>query len=386
MKSNSINREVFISGIGITKWNYFENQFCYNLAAEATIKALKDSETEWKNIEAVFSGSVYQGTGSGHQAIKEVGLTGIPIVNIENACSSSSSALRLAYQTVGTGIYDIVLVIGMEKMPKGPIPSNAFRQWELDLGFNLQPGNYALMAQKYMEETGASEEDFSRVTIKNRKNGSLNPNARFQDIVTFEDIRQSRMISTPLRLMHCCPIADGAVAIIISSKEKIRNNYKKVKISSSVLTSGIYGDDYPPGGMVKSIKYPPLENLVEISAKKAYAEAGIGPGDIDLAQVYDAVSPGELWDIEELGLCKKGDAVNLLKTGYFDINGKLPINTDGGLISRGHPLGATGGGQIYELVLQLQGRAGLRQIKKAKVGLAHAMGAGPNSAVTILQV
>jgi acetyl-CoA acetyltransferase len=386
MKSLSEMRPVYIGGMGITQWGYFKDVQCHDIGAEAVRSSLKDADMEWKDIQAVFCGSVYQGTSSGHQAIKEVGLSGIPIVNVENACSSAASALRLAYQSVAAEIYDVVLVLGMEKMPKGPIPSTAFRDWELELGFNLQPGNYALLTQQYMEKSGATIEDFSQVTIKNRKNGSLNPNARFQKPVTMEEIMASRMISTPLHLFHCSPLADGAVAFVICSQDRLKNGSRPVSIAASVLTTAVYGDEYPPGDLIKSLKHAPLENFVQLSAKQAYETAGIGPEDIDIAQVYDAVSPGELWDIEELGLCPECEAPRCLREGEFDIGGRLPVNTDGGLIARGHPLGATAGGQLYELALQLKGQAGPRQVSEVKVGLAHAMGAGPNSAVTILKI
>jgi len=378
-------RQVFIGGIGITKWGYYEDIRCYDIGSDAILEALEDSGLQWKNVQAAFCGSVYQDTGSGHQAIKEVGLTGIPIVNVENACSSAASAFRLAYQSVAAEIYDVVLVLGMEKMPRGPIPSTAFRDWELKLGFNLQPGNYALLTQKYMEKTGASVEDFSYVSVKNRKNGSLNPNARFQKPVSIKEVLESRLIAEPLRLLHCSPLADGAVAFILCSKEWLKNSHKKVSVEASVLTSAVYGDEYPPGDIIKSLKYPANRNLAQVSAMQAYEISGLGPEDVDVAQVYDAVAPGELWDIEEMGLCKEGDAPKLLKEGVFDLDGQLPVNTDGGLMARGHPLGASAGAQIYELVLQLRGHAGPRQVRNAKVGLAHAMGAGPNSAVTIVK-
>ncbi|WP_161486111.1 thiolase family protein [Desulfotomaculum copahuensis] len=374
-----------MGGIGITQWGYYEDARCYDLGSKAILASLRDADMEWQDIQAAFCGSVYQGTGSGHQAIKDVGLTGIPIVNVENACSSAASAFRLAYQSVAAEIYDMVMVLGMEKMPRGPIPSNAFREWKLKLGFNMQPANYALLTQKYLEKTGATIEDVSLVTVKNRRNGALNPNARFQKPVTVEEVLASRMISAPLRLLHCCPLADGAVAFILCSRDKFKAKHKVVTVAASVLITGVYGEEYPPGDIVGSLKYPPIMNLTQLSAKQAYEAAGLGPEDIDVAQVYDAVAPGELWDLEELGLCGEGEAPRLLKAGVFDLNGKLPVNTDGGLIARGHPLGASAGGQIYELVLHLRGDAGPRQVKGAKVALAHAMGAGPNSAVTILK-
>jgi acetyl-CoA acetyltransferase len=382
MKRMNTMREVVVAGIGLTKWGVCPDREVYELGSEAILKVLADAEMEWKDIQAAFCGSVYQGTGSGHQAIKEVGLTGIPIVNVENACSSGGSAFRLAYQMVGTGIYDVVLALGMEMMPRGPIPSTAFRPWELASGFNVQMANYANQTQQYMARTGATIEDFSRVTIKNRKNGALNPNARFQKPVTMEQIMESRLVASPLRLFHCCPLADGAGAVIVCSRNRARSQSRCVTIAASVLTSGVYGE----GGLGStSLKFPPEKGIVELSAEQAYEEAGYGAEDMDVVQAYDTMAPSEVWDLEKLGFCREGESRHLLREGYFDLEGKVPVNTDGGLMSRGHPLGATGIAQICEIVTQLRGEAGRRQVKGAKIGMTHAMGAGPNSSITILK-
>jgi len=378
-------REVVIAGIGLTKWGFYEDLEYYNFGSQAIISALKDAGMEWKDIQAAFCSSVYQGTGAGHQVVKEVGLTGIPIVNVENACSSFGSAFRLAYQSVAADLHDVVIVVGFEKMPRGPIPSTAFRPWELNLGFNVQPANYANMAVTYMEETGATVEDFSLITVKNRKNGALNPNARFQQAVTLDEVMNSRMIASPLRLLHCCPLGDGASAVILCSIDKLRSKTNMIKVAASTLTSGIYGEEYLPADLVASAKFKPDLNMVELSARQAYEIAGCGPEDIHVVQAYDTVAPSELWDLEDMGFCKRGEAVHLLRKGFFDLVGKLPVNTDGGLMSRGHPLGATTGGQIIEIVLQLRGEAGPRQVDHVNVGLAHSMGAGPNSSITILK-
>jgi len=342
---------------------------------------LNDAGMEWKEIQTAFCGSVYQGTGSGHQVIKEIGMTGIPIVNVENACSSGASAFRLAYQSIAAEIYDIVLAVGFEKMPRGPIPSTAFRPYELKMGFNFQPANYANETVRYMTETGATVEDFSRVTVKNRKNGALNPNAFFQAPVSFEEVMNSRVVATPLRLLHCCPTCDGAAAIILCSKNKLKSTTNRITVAASVLASGVYGGVNP----VKSVKFPPPFDIVEFSAKQAYEISGYGPEDMNVVQAYDTMAPSELWNLEKLGFCKKGEVLKLLSDGDLDIHGKLPVNTDGGLLSRGHPLGATAAAQICEIVLQLRGEAGPRQVTGARIGLAHARGAGPNSAVTILK-
>jgi len=378
------HRDVYVAGVGISKWGYYPDVECNEYASEAIIESLHDADISWRDVEAAYCGSVYQGTGCGHRAIKEVGLTGIPIVNVENACSSSSSAFRLGYQNVAAEIYDVVLVFGMEKNPRGPIASNAFDRWELELGFSLQPANYGIETQKYMMKSGASIEDISLVTVKNRKNASLNPNARFRTPVTLDEVLSSRVISNPLRLLHCCPLADGAAAAILCSQNRLRNRSRGVKVLGSVLTTGLYGEEYIPGGSVGSVKYPAKSNLVELSAKEAYELCGVGPSDIDVLQLYDTVSASELWDLEDLGFCAEGQAPKLIRENELSISGKLPVNTDGGLMGRGHPMGATGLGQLFEIVIQLRGEAGKRQVEKARIGLAHSMGAGPNSCVTIL--
>lgn len=378
-------RDVVVTGIGTTKFDYYPTKPIYTIGTEAIVKALKDSGFLWGEIQAAYCGSVYQGTGSGHQVIREIGLTGIPIVNIENACSSGSSAFRLAYNAIALGEIDVAMVLGFEKMPKGAIPSTAFRPWQLELGFNFQPANYALETREYMEKFDLSPDDISAVTIKNRKHGTLNSYARFQKEVTLEEVNSSRMISSPCRLLHCAPIADGATCLILSSKNKSKNRSRDVTIASSVLVSSIYGEPFYQNGMLASLKYYPKTEFVERSANEAYGLSSIGPEDIDVIQAYDSMAPAELWDLEKLGFCKPGEAARLVKEGYFSIGGLKPSNTDGGLMSRGHPLGATGCSQIYEIVTQLRGEAQLRQVKDAKTGICHSMGAGPNSCVTILK-
>lgn len=377
-------RPVYVAGVAMSTWGYYPDLEPSAYASKAIHEALADAGLGWKEVQAVFCGTTYGGTGSGHRVIKEVGFTGIPIVNVENACSSSASAFRLAYQQVAAEIYDVVLAFGIEKNPKGPIASTAFRRWELELGFNFHPGNYALETVQYMARTGATEEDISLVTVKNRKNAVMNPNARFQKAVTLDEVMNARLVAPPLRLLHCCPLADGAAVTIICSKNKLKSVNRAVRVAASELVSASYGEEYVPGGVLTSLQYPPETTLTHLSSRQAYEVSGYGPEDVDIVQAYDTVASSELWDIEELGFCKDGEAPKLLREGALDIGGKLPVNTDGGLLGRGHPMGATGAGQIVEIVQQLRGEAGARQVPKARIGLAHAMGAGPNSAVTIL--
>lgn len=379
-------RQAVIAGIGLTKFGLYDGQKgrpykdFWELGSEAILNALESADMEWRDIQAAFCGSVYQGTGSGHQSIREVGLTGIPIINIENACSSSSSAFRLAYQSIVAGFYDICLVTGVEKVQPGFIPSTAWREWERYLGFNVQPAAYALEAVRQMHDYGQTLEQFAKVTVKNRKNGALNPYARFQQEVTVEEVLNSRMISTPLRLLNCCPLADGAAAAILCSQNKLKSKNKMVTVAAAVLTSDMYGHERG-GGSVK-IRTP---GRTEIAVKQAYETSGYGPEDMDIVQAYDTMSSYELENISELGFCKKEEAGPWLEEGVFDINGRLPVNTDGGLISRGHPMGATGLAQIAEIFWQLREEAGPRQVSGARIGLCCNMGAGPNCSITILK-
>jgi len=379
-------REVFVAGVGITKFDIYDGQKgrplkeFYDLGSEAILRALKDAGMEWKDIQEAFCASVYCGTAAGHQTIEKIGMTGIPIVNIENACSSGSSAFRLAYQAIAAELYDVVIAVGFETSPRGFIKSTSWPEWQRKMGFNVQPAAYAMATVRYMQETGATEEDFARVTVKNRQNGTLNPNARFQKPVTLEEVLASRMVAKPLRLLHACPLADGGIAVILCSRGKLKSKTHTVTVAASILTSGTYGHVHG-GGSVK-IHTP---HTIDVSMKQAWEMSGYGPKDMDVVQAYDTMAPGELWDLEKMGFCEKGEAPRLLREGYFDLSGKLPVNTDGGLMSRGHPLGATALAQIVEIYRQIRGEAGARQVPGAKIGLAHAMGAGPNSSIAILE-
>ncbi len=375
-------RKVYIGGLGRVRFQRYEDQEYYDFASQALLNCLDESEMEWKDVQAAFCGNVYAGTGKGHQVIAEVGLTGIPIINMEQACSSSSAAFRMAYLMVATEIYDVVAVLGFEKMGRGLLASTAFKPWELALGFNVQPANYAQGVVRYMENYGATEEDLARVVVLERKNANLNPYARWYQggEVTVEEVIKSRVVAAPVRLMHAAAMVDGAVAIILCSGDKLKSGIsrtKKIEVAASVHTTGIYGEG--------SVKFKATTNLVKEGVKQAWEISGYGPEDMDLIQVYEAMAPAFLTDIEDMGFCKPGESPRLLKEGYFDIGGKLPANTDGGLVGCGHPLGATGARQIAEIITQLREAAGPRQVEGAKIGICHSSGAGPNAVFTILK-
>ncbi len=375
-------RKVYIGGIGLVKFQRYEDQEYYDFGSQAILNCLKDAEMEWKDIQAAFCGNVYAGTGKGHQTVAEIGLTGIPIINMEQACSSSSAAFRIGYLMVATELYDTVIAVGFEKMGRGLLASTSVRPWELMLGFNIQPANYAQNIVTYMQETGATEEDFARVVVMERKNANMNPYARWyqEGEVTIEQVLNSRVVAAPVRLLHAAAMVDGADAVILCSEDKLKSSIsrqKKIEIAAAVHHTGYYGEN--------SIKFKAETNLVKEAAKQAWEISGYGPEDMDLIEVYEAMAPAFLYDVEDMGFCKPGESGHLLKEGYFDIGGKLPANTGGGLVGCGHPLGATGVRQIIEIINQLREAAGPRQVEGARIGVTHSAGAGPNTVVTVLK-
>jgi acetyl-CoA acetyltransferase len=235
-----------------------------------------------------------------------------------------------------------------------------------------------------MEDYGVGLDDFARVSMMLRQNAVLNPNAMFQEGVTREEVFESRMIASPLTLLMCCANADGAGAIIFCSKDRLKSQHKAVTVETVVQTSATYGTSRCGGGLSISAKTNNLD-CVELAAQEIWGTSGYGPEDMDIIQVYDPFSPAFLWNMEKCAFCKNGEAPHLLKQGYFNLDGKLPANTDGGIIGRGHPTAATGIAQIAEIFFQLRDEAGPRQVQGAKIGFAQGGGAGPQTILTILK-
>ncbi len=382
-------REVAVAGVGLTKFGRYDGRkgrprkLYPELGGAAIADALKYAGMEWKEIEAVFGGTYYGGLGGSHQCAARVGLTGIPIANVYSG-HSSEAAIRLAYTRVALGVHDVVLVVGAETLPAGLLDNQAMPAWMRMMGLDVLPAETACSAVRYMEDYGATVDDFAGVSVMERKNAALNPNAMFQQEVTREEVFRSRMIASPLSLLMNCANADGGAAVIFCSKEKLKSKEKAVTIASVVQTSATYGTA-PSGGSVSlSIKTKNLD-CVELAAEKTWESSGYGPADMDVVQVYDPFSPAFLWNVEKCGFCKGGEAPGLLREGYFERAGRLPANTDGGIMGRGHPTGATGIAQIAEIFYQLRGEAGPRQVAGAKVGFAQGGGPGPQAVVTVLK-
>jgi acetyl-CoA acetyltransferase len=368
-------REVVVLGAGLHRFGRFPEKSLQDLGREAIKNALDDAGVPFKDIEVAYVGRVLAGMGAGLGVVSELGQTGIPVVNIEMACASSTSAFREAYLNVANGVYDTALVVGFEKMQRGMLQISEQRSYQTVMGLAVMPAAYALQAQRYMADYGATPEMFAQVSVKSHRNGALNPYAQYQNAVTLEEVMASRTIADPITLLQCSPTTDGASAVVICASEKAAK-YKArrtMTVAGWATGSGRYQAHGEGEGDAET-----NTGEVERLAKTAYERAGLGPKDIDVTQLHDAFSPGEVFVIEGLGLVPQGEGGRAVWEGRTEITGDIPVNTDGGLLSRGHPIGATGGAMVTEIFRQLTGEAGPRQVKegKAKVGAIHNAGIG----------
>ena len=360
---------VSVIGVGMIPFGKYPETNITDLGWPAVKAAIKDAGIDPRRIQAVYSGTARGGAMVGQRIMGRLGLAGLPIVNVENACSSSSSAMAQGVLAVASGAYEVVLVIGVEKLTKfggGTLPLDE-DDWEVRLGLSM-PALYAMRAQRYMHDYGVELKDVAAVSVKNRKNGVLNPDAQMRKEVTVEEVLSSRMIADPFTLLQCCPTGDGAAAIILASNavaKQLRSD--AIEVRASHLTSGRFMSGF------RDMTSP---EITVRGAREIFEEAGLGPEDIDVAEVHDAFSIAELIYYEAFGFCARGEGAALLKSGATSIGGRIPINPSGGLLAKGHPVGATGAAQVVEIVRQLRGEAGPRQVEGAKVGMTHATGGG----------
>ncbi len=377
-----------IAGVGMTRFGKHLDKSLKQLGGEPVLEAAKDAGIELSDIEAAYVGNCAAGTVTGQESIRgqvilsSIGLGKIPIINIENACGSSSTALNQACMMVSAGYYDVALVVGVEKLyhENKAITYSAFSGAvdieerdkfiaEVTAGQSEGSGQtrsvfadfYGVMARDHMRDYGSTPEHFAMVSAKNSFHGSLNPKAQFTEALTVEEVLAQPMITEPLTRPMICPVADGGAAAIIVSERKARQLgiERPVRLVSSVVHSYF---EHPPGAE---------ENVSSLCIDEAYYEAGVGPEDLDVLELHDSSAPCEILYYEGLHLCPPGDSVKMLADGETKLGGRLPVNTSGGLLRKGHPVGATGVSQILELTYQLQGRAGKRQVEGANVALAH---------------
>jgi len=384
-----------IAGVGMTRFSKFLDRGLKSIGIEAIEAALKDAGIEKSDLQAAWVGNAAAGLVTGQECIRgEVVLRGmgigkIPVVNVENACASASTAFNQACAMVSAGYYDCVLALGVEKLYhedkrktfgafSGAVDVEAFAEIMAGLKKSAEAGGastassgagekrsmfmdiYAMAARSHMKAYGTTVEQFAGVSAKNSLHGSFNPRAQFREAMTVEEVLAAPMIAEPLTRPMCSPIGDGAAAVVIVSAARARQMglTNNVQVITSVLRSGW---DKEPGE----------DGVAELAASDAYEEAGIGPEDLSVIELHDASAPAEIMAYESLRLCGKGEGGRLISDGITRLGGRLPVNTSGGLLRKGHPVGATGIAQIVELTEQLQGRCGDRQVEGARFGLAH---------------
>ena len=360
--------DAYVLGAGSNTFGKYPDRSIADLGAEAVRLARQDAGTDIP-IDEVWAGAAFGGMMLGQRIMREIGAHGMPIFNIENACSSSASALSLAVQRVQSGVARTALVIGVEKLTAlggGALPLD-LEDWEAAQGM-VMPAVYAMRAQRYLHETDCTVDDLAEIAVKNHNNGYRNPRAYWSKEITKDDVAEARMVTDPFTLLHCCPSVDGAAAVLVGGKEFASDAHPRVRILSSAVKSGEFKNGF---------RDMTLSELSFRTVAEAYEQAGITAKDVDVAEVHDAFSIAEVMYYEALGLTERGQGSRLLREGAPYIDGDLPINPSGGLLARGHPVGATGVAQIVETSLQLQRRAGDVQIPRdADIGVTHCTGGG----------
>jgi len=390
---------IAVLGVGAHPWGKFKDKNFADLAVAATNEAMKDAGIGWRDIQAmVCAETVWAGKSglyAGQFVSRTLGSTGIPAVNVQNGCASGSVALAMAAMMIKSQMCDIVLAVGGDVSPEGFLPALAGEdpsspdslRWNAIGATN--PVHWALDCRRRMEEYGTTEVHLAKVKVKNSRHGSLNPLARYRKVFTLEEVLNSAMVSYPLRLYEICATSDGGAAAILSSM-KVARKYtsKPVVLASAALGNLVYGDPTVVVGSHLAYKVTspvPMGSDVVQSSRRAYEDAGIGPKDLDLAELPDNSSWQELVYMEVLGFCGPGEAERLLDNGTTDLGGKFPINVSGGFASFGEAVAAQGLLQVYEIVHQLRGDAGPRQVQGAKVGLGQTCGAQGNAGTVILK-
>ena len=396
-----MNSDLWILGTHMTPFGRQPDLDVVDLASQAALGAMKDGEVGIADMDILACGSLFQASaGLGQQLQDQIGQTGIPVYNVSNACATGATALRTVIMSIKAGESEMGLAVGVEQMGKMGLLAGASRRSDENvyepsgrygsvmsvdgiLGTNTMPGVFAQAGMKYAyENDGVDFEQFAKVAQKNHAHSTMNPLAQYQKEFSLEEVMQSPMTSYPNTLLMCCPTGDGAAAAVVVSGERLRSlsteqQKRAVKISASVLTSDPYVED----GQVQ----PDVNTLTRNASTAAYEAAGIGPEDLDLVELHDCFATAELIHYDNLQLCEPGGAGDFIDSGAPYRNGSMPVNVSGGLISKGHPIGATGIANVYEVATHLRGEAGDRQIPDAKVGLTHVIGLGSSCGIHILE-
>ena len=354
------------------------------LGAQAALMALDDCGLTIQQMEALYCGNLGQASGMvGQRVLAQIGQTGVPVVNCANACATGATAFREAWMSIKAGVYDVVLAVGVEKMGAGllggagggtGIPKEGL------LGSGTMPAVFAEAGMEHARKYGTTFAQFAKVSVKNHHHSTLNPKAMYQIETPLEMVMNAEMIAYPNTKLMCSVNVDGAAAAVLCSEKKAKElglMGRAVRVKASVLTSDPWQE--------RDLVMPDVNTCTRLAAKKAYEMAGIGANDINLVELHDCFATAEILHYENLGLCKDGEAGQMIDSGAVALGGKVPVNVSGGLLSKGHPLGATGIANIYEVSTHLRGEAGKRQVPNARFGMTHVIGLGSACGIHILE-
>jgi len=376
--------DVYVVGTDMIKFGRFPEIPVPQLGATAAHMALDDCGLAIKDMEALYSGNLGQAAAMvGQRILSEIGQTGIPVVNCANACATGATALREGWMAIKAGIYDTVLCVGTEQMGRGLLGGGGGGKGiptEGLLGSSTMPAVFAEAGMEHQRKYGTTFEQFAKVSVKNHHHSTMNPKAMYQIETPLETVMNAEMISYPNTKLMCSVNVDGAAAAVLCSGEKAKElglMGRAVKVRASVMTSDPYSD--------RNLQMPDVNTCTQLAAKKAYEMAGVGPDDIDLVELHDCFATAEILHYGNLGLGKPEDAGRMIDEGETALGGRVPVNVSGGLLSKGHPLGATGIANVYEICTHLRGEAGVRQVEGAKLGLTHVIGLGSACAIHILE-
>ncbi|MEE9607085.1 MAG: thiolase family protein [Myxococcota bacterium] len=380
--------DVAVLGVGMTRFGVHRDKSMIDLAREAGLAALDDAGIPFDRVGETFAGYIGGTPMTGIRAVKEFGLTGLPVSHVENASATGLVAFREAAWAVASGRCDVAMALGFDKMTEltggGRGHSRGVGRDLID-SVILPAAYFALWAMRRMHERGTRPEHFARIAAKNWNHGALNPwsDRQLDHRISADEVLSSRKIAEPLTAMMACPVDDGGACAILARADLARKLHPERPVVSAVACV-LQTETYAPGHVFMGpVVGPP--SMTRDTARQAYEEAGIGPEDVSLALVHDAFANEELEYYELLGFCAEGEAEKLVEAGDTELGGRIPFSTDGGLIARGHPGGPTGLAQIHELTLQLRGEAGKRQVENARIGLAHLVGGGSVCAINLLQ-
>jgi acetyl-CoA acetyltransferase len=364
--------DVYIVGVDMIRFGRFPHRTVPDLAAESVLAALDDCGLTIGHMQALFCGNLGQASNMvGQRILAEIGQTGIPVTNVANACATGATAFRDAWMSIKAGVYDLVLAAGVEQMGKGLLGGNGVATEGL-IGSTTMPAMFAHVGLEHSRKYGTTFEQFAKVSVKNHHHSTLNPKSMYRVETPLEEVMAAEMIAYPNTKLMCSVNVDGAAAAVLASEQAIRRlglMGRAVRVRASALASNPFAE--------RQLAMPDFSAATRLAARAAYDSAGLGPSDIDLIELHDCFATAELVHYENLEICPDGEAGRLIDEGATALGGRIPVNVSGGLLSKGHPLGATGIANIYEIATHLRGEAGARQVEGARLGLTHVVGGGP---------